>query len=268
MLIQKLELLKIPDALEIALEYEGAERWVCWYLENEETLLVEDIKSTYFGNSKAWLLFCSYMDNNVKVNKGSTYDYLESLVSNQHFYKEAHETETKIPKTLSLTSDKEAYLFDRQTRELYSGCLLDIQTLIKQPKTLVMWAELQGKICNDTNFEEKLSLLKPTLEDWASTEALAESKPENKLLNITLFNLVLVWFSCAVMLPFPWASAMHILQSVGSSFSLVQLTNSVEKLKADLALAKQTAKLVRQEQSLKVMKKQKSECKTSGVNSK
>lgn len=266
MLIQKLQLLKIPDALETALEYVGAERWICWYLDNEETLLVEDIKSTCFGNSKAWLLFCSYIDNNMKVNQSSTYDYFESLVSTQYPYKEAQEADTKVTKTLSSTNDKEAYLFDRQTRELYSGCLLDIQTLIKQPKTLLMWAELQGKTCNDTNSEEELSLLKPTVEDWALTETLTELEPKKNLVNITLLKLAVVWFGFAVILPVPWASAIHILQSVVSSFSLAQSTDSIEKLKADLALDDQIAKLFGQEQLSKVAKKQKLECKTQTLD--
>ena len=70
MLIQKLQLPKIPDSLEAALEYLGAERWVCWYWDDEETLLLEDINSYYFGNSKAWLLFCSHIDANKKIEQG------------------------------------------------------------------------------------------------------------------------------------------------------------------------------------------------------
>lgn len=263
MLIQKLQSLKIPDSLETALEYLGAERWVCWYWDDEETLLLEDINSSYFGNSEAWLLFCSYMDNNPHVQfKGSAYEHFQSLMSEQYSDYDAHEAETKVTENLSLSLDKTAYLFDRQTRELYSGSATDIQTLIKQPKTLIMWAELQGQTCNGTNFSEDLSLLKPTLEEWALTETLTEPKPQNKLLNTAFFKLVVVWFGFALILPVPWASAMHLLQSIGSHFSFAHSTDSIEKLKAKLALENQTAELLGQEEPLKGSKKQKSECKT------
>lgn len=96
-------------------------------------------------------------------------------MSTQYPYDEVHEAETNVTENLSLFNSKEAYLFDRRVRELYSGSASDIQGLIKQPKALVMWAELQGKTCNGTNFDEDLSLLKPTLEEWALTESLSST---------------------------------------------------------------------------------------------
>ncbi len=125
------------------------------------------------------------MDNNPHVEfKGSAYAHFKSLMSTQYPYKELHEAETQVTENLNLSNN--AYLFDRQSRELYSGSATDIQTLIKQPKTLVMWAELQGKTCNGTNFNEDLSLLQPTIEEWALTETLTEPKPRKKLLNTAL----------------------------------------------------------------------------------
>lgn len=243
MLLQKLQSLKIPDTLEAALEYLGTERWVCWYWDDEETLLVEDINSSYFGNQKAWLLFCSYIDNNTKVNKGSDYNYFEGLITGKYSSREKHEAETKITETLSSPDEKAAYLFDRQARELYSGSPSDIQTLIKQPKTLVMWAELQGETCNESKFEEfeeKLISSEPKIDEWVLTKAL--------------LKLVVVWFGFAVLLPVPWVSAMHLLQSFGSHLPFVHSTDSIEQLKADLALENQTAELLKQEQALKVSK--------------
>ena len=261
MLIQKLQLPKIPDSLETALEYKGVERWVCWYWDDEGTLLIEDINSSYFGNSQAWLLFCSYVDNNPHLEfKGSAYEHFESLMSTQYPYKEGDEAETQVTGNLSLSNN--AYLFDRQSRELYSGSATDIQTLIKQPKTLVMWAELQGQTSNNISFGEELSLLKLTIEDWALTETLTEPKPQNKLLNTAFFKLVVVWFGFALILPVPWASAMHLIKSVGSHFPFVHSTDSIEKLKADLALENQTADLFGKKETLEGSKKQKSECKT------
>lgn len=158
MLIQKLQLLKIPDSLEAALEYKGVERWICWYYDTfTGTLIIEDINLSYFGNQKAWLLLCSYIDTNKMLNKSSLYDYFESLASGQYPYEDAHDTETKVTESLSSSSTEKAYLFDRQTREVYSGSPTDIQALIKQPKTLVMWAELQGQTCNQTKFESEVS---------------------------------------------------------------------------------------------------------------
>lgn len=166
MLIQKLQLLKIPDALEASLDYIGAERWICWYWDNQkETLIIEDKNSSYFGNGLAWLLFSSYIDANKTFNKGSTYDYFERLVSGQYPYKDTHKAEIKVTESFSSPSGDTAYLFDRQTRELYAGFPTEIQNLIKQSQVLVMWAELQSGICNDVNFEQKLTLLKPTEED-------------------------------------------------------------------------------------------------------
>jgi len=190
MLIQKLQSLKIPDSLETALEYLGGERWVCWYWDEEETLLLEDINSSYFGNSQAWLLFCSYIDVNQKVGKGSSYDYFQSLVSGQYSDNEAHEPKTKVTENLSLSNEQEAYLFDRRTRELYSGSAMDIQILIKQPNSLAMWAELQGQTSHQTKFEQELSSEpSPTIDEWALTKAL--------------IKLIVVWFGVAVILPVP-----------------------------------------------------------------
>lgn len=250
MLISKVQLLKIPDSLETALEYKGAERWVCWYWDDEGTLLIEDINSSYFGNSQAWLLFCSYADNSPHLKfKGSAYEHFESLMSTQYPYKEADEAETQVTENLSLSLDKTAYLFDRQARELYSGSAEDIQTLIKQPSSLAMWAELQGTTCNNTKFEKELSLSEPTtINKWILTEAL--------------LKLVAVWVAFAVILPVPWASAMHLLKSVGSHFPVHQSTDSLEKLKAHLALENQTADLFGKKEILEGSKKQKSECKT------
>lgn len=216
MLIEKLQLPKIPDSLEAALDYKGAERWVCWYWDTSmETLIIEDIKSSYFGNQTAWLLLCSFMDNKPHVEfKGSAYEHFESLMSTQYPYKEADEAETQVTENLSLSLDKTAYLFDRQARELYSGSASDIQALIKQPNSLVMWAELQGESCNESKFEEfELELSEPlsTIDEWALTKAL--------------IKLVVVWFGVAVILPAPWASAMHLLQSVGSHFPFVHSTS-------------------------------------------
>ena len=110
MLIEKLQLLKIPDSLEAALEYKGAERWVCWYWDDEGTLLIEDINSSYFGNSQAWLLFCSYVDNNPHLEfKGSAYEHFESLMSTQYPYKETDEAKTKVTESLSSSSTEKAY---------------------------------------------------------------------------------------------------------------------------------------------------------------
>lgn len=236
MLISKVELLKIPDSLEAALEYVGTERWVCWYCDTSmEALIIEDINSSYFGNQTAWLLLCSFMDNNSHLEfKGSASEHFKSLMSTQYPYKEADEAETQVTETLSLSLDKTAYLFDRQARELYSGSAEDIQTLIKQPNSLAMWAELQGTTCNNTKFEKELSLPEPTtINKWVLTEAL--------------LKLVAVWVAFAVILPVPWASAMHLLQSIRSHFPVNHSTDSIEKLKADLALENQTAELLEQE---------------------
>jgi hypothetical protein len=47
MLLEKLQLPKIPDSLEAALEYLGAERWVCWYWDDEGNLLLEDMSLSH-----------------------------------------------------------------------------------------------------------------------------------------------------------------------------------------------------------------------------
>lgn len=265
MLIQKLQLLKIPDTLEVSLDYIGAERWVCWYWDNQkETLIIEDKNSSYFGNGLAWLLFSSYVDANKTLNKSNLYNYFERLASGQYPYKEAYETETKVTENLSSFNTEKAYLFDRQTRELYSGSPSDVQTLIKQPKVLVMWAELQSGAWSDVKFDQELTLLKPIEEELA----LFEPKSQNKLLNARLFKMALVCFACGVFLSIPLASAINIPQSI-SRFFLPPPPNSAEKLKtelAQLALENQTAELLTQEQPLKVAKKQKSECKTQPVN--
>lgn len=264
MLIQKLQLLKIPDALETALEYEGVERWVCWYWDDDETLLIEDINSSYFGNQKAWLLFCSYINANKKVDKGSTYDYFESLVSGQCPYHDAHEAETKVTKTLSSTNDKKAYLFDRQTRELYSGCLLDIQALIKQPKTLVMWAELQARSYDCINSDAEFSLLNLIDEDLA----LNKSKPRKNLPSLTLLKVTAVRFGLGIILSIPLTLAINTLHPMFRVF-LPHPSNSSEKLQvnlAELALENQTAELLQQEQPLKVSKKPKLECKSKDID--
>ncbi len=60
-----------------------------------------------------------------------------------------------------------------------------------------------------------------------------------------------MWIGVAVILPIPWASAMHLIKSVGSYFLFNQSSDSIEKLKADLASGNQTAELLRQEQPLK-----------------
>ncbi len=57
-----------------------------------------------------------------------------------------------------------------------------------------------------------------------------------------------------MILPVPWVSAMHLIQSVRSYFSVNQSTDSIEKLKADLALENQTAELLKQKQPLKSSK--------------
>ncbi|MBW4639020.1 MAG: hypothetical protein KME05_12435 [Gloeocapsa sp. UFS-A4-WI-NPMV-4B04] len=254
MLIQKLQLLKIPDSLEAALEYVGTERWICWYCDTSmESLIIEDINSSYFGNQTAWLLLCSFMDNNPHVEfKGSAYAHFESLMSTQYPYDEVHETETKVTENLSLSNAQEAYLFDRKNRELYSGSPTDIQILIKQPNSLAMWAELQGQTLNQTKFESELSEPLPTTDDWALTKAL--------------IKLVVVWFGVTVILPVPWASAMHLFQSVASRFPFIHSNESTEKLKAKLTLENQIAELSRQEQALKVLKKAESQCESENLN--
>lgn len=252
MLIEKLQLLKIPDSLEVALEYKGAERWVCWYWDTSmETLIIEDINSSYFGNQTAWLLLCSFMDNKPHVEfKGSASEHFESLMSTQYPYQEADEAETQVTENLRLSLDNTAYLFDRQARELYSGSAEDIQTLIKQPSSLAMWAELQGQTSNQTKFDEELSEPSPTINEWALTKAL--------------IKLVVVWLAFAMILPFPWAWAINIPQSI-SRFFFWPPFNSLEAKKLDaevdrLLLKHQVAELSRRPQPLRVIKSQKPQC--------
>jgi hypothetical protein len=81
--------------------------------------------------------------------------------------------------------------------------------------------------------------------------------------------MALVCFACGVFLSILLASAINIPQSISRfffspSFSLVE-----EKLNAKvdkLILKDQVAELSRRAQPLKVVKKQKSECKTEPVN--
>jgi hypothetical protein len=90
-----------------------------------------------------------------------------------------------------------------------------------------MWAELQGQTSNQTKFDEELSEPLPTIDEWALTEGLTEAKPQKKLLNTALFKLV-VWFGFAVILPVPWASAIHLLHSIGSPhFPFAHSTDSI-----------------------------------------
>lgn len=254
MLIQKLQLLKIPDTLEAALEYVGTERWICWYCDTSiESLIIEDINSSYFGNRKAWLLFCSYMNNNPYVEfKGSAYEHFESLMSSQYPYKEAHEAETQVTGNLSLSNDETAYLFDRQARELYSGSATDIQTLIKQPNSLAMWAELQGESYNETKLEEELSEPLSTIDEWVLTKSLV--------------ILVAVWLAFAMIPPVPWALTINIPQSISRFLFLPPFTSlEAEKVSAEvdrLLWQHQAAELSNRPRPLRVIKKQKSECKS------
>ena len=81
-----------------------------------------------------------------------------------------------------------------------------------------MWAELQEQTRNNIGFEEKLSLAKPKIEDWALTKVL--------------LKLVVVWFGVAVILPVAWASAINIPQSI-SRFLFSPPFNSLEAEKFD-----------------------------------
>lgn len=244
MSIQKLQLLTIPDTLEAALDYLGAERWICWYWDNqEETLIIEDNNSFYFGNSKAWSLFSSsYVEANKSFNRGNAYDYFEKLVSDQYPYKNPYEVETEATASFN-SSNNEAYLFDRQTRELYLGSSSDIQMLIKQPKVLVMWAELQNKTCSTINFNEKLILSK-SIEQH---RALLESK--NNLSNVPLLKMVLIYFACGVFLSNPLFSLVNTLsQSISKFFAPSSSFVQQEKLKIELEkliLERRAAELLR-----------------------
>ncbi|MFM9267477.1 hypothetical protein [Tychonema sp. BBK16] len=108
-LVQRLEITAHPQ-LEKSLGYRGDNRWIAWRWEPEiDQVICSDGKIVSAGNNMAWLVFLQH-------------DLVQPVLQ-----------EYKLSER-----DRHSLLLDRHSRNLYIGEGSEIQTLLEQPKSLML----------------------------------------------------------------------------------------------------------------------------------
>lgn len=137
-LVQHLDITAHPR-LEQSLGYQGDSRWVAWHWEPEiQQLMYSDGKNFGTGKNMAWQIFLQHRLVNPSIK-----DY-------------------------QLTeSDRNWFLLDRQSRNIYVGEGKAVQSLLEQPESLALLACLDG---NNNPIKETAESVQQTLGKFRSSD--------------------------------------------------------------------------------------------------